>query len=372
MVRNKIFLLISSLVFALILGLGSLGYSKDLGLQDEELSLDLPGQAAAAPAFKPTVNAGGLLRLGFETTFASDATKNSNGAYTFNLYNARIWIGGMATQHTEYHLHLKLEKMIGESSHDHKITIPATSTTTEKTGVGGHMVEMAWFKFHIIPELKVTVGVDYMHFNRAYHTPIAGLSMRDRSNADRAIHQSDMGIAFSGDVMKGMVSYNLGIWNGNGGTLDGQALDNKDDAFQVTARVQVDPFGKWDDVAQYFSKDMKLSVGLGLLYNQNYDASKLGKYSQQTSPGGKKGQKIMAITADLGFNYDIIYFMGSFNFIPKAKNNDAAGADYKGAAAESYMGLAAEVSVTILPKTLRGSIRFDSYEIAPLAGNKDG
>ncbi|MDH4129579.1 MAG: hypothetical protein OEV44_12540, partial [Spirochaetota bacterium] len=45
---------------------------------------------------------------------------------------------------------------------------------------------------------------------------------------------------------------------------------------------------------------------------------------------------------------------------------------YKGAAAESYMGLAAEVSVTILPKTLRGSIRFDSYEIAPLAGKKDG
>ncbi|MBN8609589.1 MAG: hypothetical protein J0L92_03340 [Deltaproteobacteria bacterium] len=121
-------------------------------------------------------------------------------------------------------------------------------------------------------DMNVRVGVMKVPFSRERVISSSSLQLVDRSivNAELAVDRDNGVQLYSNDLfgLGGYLGYQLGVFGG-----DGRLRVNNDLGLLYVARVQVQPFGRFDD--SYIESDLtreerlRLSIGVGFAYNED-------------------------------------------------------------------------------------------------------
>ncbi len=145
----------------------------------------------------------------------------------------------------------------------------------------GHLVQK-WIKWFVQPELAgttprlldlevtaqpwpglgVKVGQFVTPFSRAFLTPVPRLQFPDFSIAnDKFRADRDTGLQLQGDLGRGLLGWQLGVFNGNGIDKGG----NDDNRLAAVGRIAVQPLGPMElDEVPELAADLPLRLSVGL------------------------------------------------------------------------------------------------------------
>jgi hypothetical protein len=187
----------------------------------------------------------------------------------------------------------------------------------------------AWIAFNQLRDLQVRVGQFFVPFDRARTNAEWGLDAVERPGVVQEVSlDRDIGVELSSSSLGGLpwLQYRLGIFGG-----DGKNRVNTAPGFLYAARVQVSPFGAFDDNVEGDLARLarpRLAIGVGGAYNQNSNRAR--------STTG-------AVLALGGFDYwhaaaDVVFKYGGFYFLGEAL--------YRQAAADRHDGMQSMTAVT--------------------------
>ena len=111
-------------------------------------------------------------------------------------------------------------------------------------GGSSKLLEHAYFNYRLLDEVQVLAGQTKVPFGRQWLNSSGGQQFVDRSFASDAFRPGyDSGVKLNGEVMKGLATYDLGVYGGAGQSVT-RAASGDNTTKAIAARVTVNPFGK--------------------------------------------------------------------------------------------------------------------------------
>jgi phosphate-selective porin OprO and OprP len=229
-------------------------------------------------------------------------------------------------------------------------------------GSSSKLLEHAYFNYRLLDEVQILAGQTKVPFGRQWLNSSGGQQFVDRSvTSDTFRPGYDAGVKLHGDIMKGLTTYEFGVYGGGGQSSVRTSNDNA-----IAARVTVNPFGKM----AYNESDLDDSAKPLLSIGANYYGNTLQKTTATTfetnnvtlagSSGwlGKglstfaTGEKvdINSWGADTAFKWHGLYAEGEY----LAGQADGATSG-KHLRAHGFYG---QVGYCIIPKTLETAFRY--------------
>lgn len=123
-------------------------------------------------------------------------------------------------------------------------------------------IETANIKYRLRDEAQVMLGQEKIQFSRQWITSFTAQQFVDASFVRNAFHMGwDTGINLHGDLMKGMVKYDAGIFGGSGQNTKNKTNDN---AYNI--RLSVDPLGNMKYGEGDYDNSAKPLLSVGTSY----------------------------------------------------------------------------------------------------------
>jgi len=242
-------------------------------------------------------------------------------------------------------------------------------------GGSAKLLEHAYVNYRLVDELQLLAGQTKVPFGRQWLNSSGGQQFVDRSAASDAFRPGyDTGLKLNGEVMKGLATYELGVYGGAGQSLT-RAANGDNTASAMAARVTVNPFGK---LGYGSESDLDHSPKPLLSLGADYYGNTL-KRTTATGP---------AMTAATAFETNNITLAGASGWLGRGRGNfsasekvnvDTYGVDaafkWLGASAQAeYLfgeadgktsgehlrahGYFAQLGYCIIPKTLELAFRY--------------
>lgn len=212
------------------------------------LSLQAFGAPAAAQE-GPTLETDGLLRLGFR--IEPEAAERRTG---FEVFDARLGLSGRVGLVFDYSV---LGAWEGEDQAfrllDARLSVP------------------------LAPEARLSFGQFKAPFGEEFMRRRADLHFLERFQASDAVGPGrQVGVSLSGEAMYERLTYEAGIFNGNG-----RRIGNDDGRFLYAARIQYNTVGPIE-----FYRDLVFQVGANVAFSRD-SAARLGPgLEAPDAPGG--------------------------------------------------------------------------------------
>lgn len=142
------------------------------------------------------------------------------------------------------------------------------------SGGSSKLLEHAYFNYRLLDEVQLLAGQTKVPFGRQWLNSSGGQQFVDRSSASDVFRPGyDAGVKLHGDIMKGLATYEFGVYGGAGQSTTRTTNDNA-----IAARVTVNPFGKM----AYSESDLDQSAKPLLSIGANYYANTLKKTAATT------------------------------------------------------------------------------------------
>jgi hypothetical protein len=151
---------------------------------------------------------------------------------------------------------------------------------------GTALLRDAWFGYDKFEPLQVFAGAQALPFTRSGTLDWSGSAMVDRPFSIRAMAPGQqLGLSARGNLFKGALSYNVGVYNGlqrsdhffAGYTENASINGNRFDGLTYVAHLGSSPFGEIGNSLQDLKKGpFRLSVGAGVFYSNGGTRNILG------------------------------------------------------------------------------------------------
>ncbi|ABB31282.1 phosphate-selective porin O and P [Geobacter metallireducens RCH3] len=136
------------------------------------------------------------------------------------------------------------------------------------------MLEHAYLNYRLIDEVQLLAGQTKVPFGRQWLNSSGSQQFVDRSMASDMFRPGyDVGAKLHGDIMKGLATYEFGIYGGAGQSTVRSSNDNA-----IAARATINPFGKM----AYSESDLDTSPKPLLSIGANYYRNTLNKTATTT------------------------------------------------------------------------------------------
>ena len=132
-------------------------------------------------------------------------------------------------------------------------------------GGSSKLLEHAYLNYRLRDEVQILAGQTKVPFGRQWLNSSGSQQFVDRSVVSDAFRPGyDTGVKLSGDIRKGLVTYDLGLYGGAG-----QSTTRSSDESAYAARVTVNPFGKMAYAESDLDNSAKPLLSLGGNYYGN-------------------------------------------------------------------------------------------------------
>jgi phosphate-selective porin OprO and OprP len=208
----------------------------------------------------------------------------------------------------------------------------------------------AYLNYKFIPEVQILVGQTKARNTRSYLISDGALSFVDRAPyIGKLSHGYDIGAIVHGDILKGLVQYDIAGSNGDGQT---NAVSNNNNMFST--RVVVNPFGTMssDEPDITRSKKPLLSIGADYLNNTVTNAS-TASYAKTFAPAAGTKNEFNNYGFDAQFKWMGLSVMAEGDFV-QFENN----ASHVTQCAVGYLG---QVGYMVTPE-LELAVRYSVYD----------
>ncbi len=290
--------------------------------------------------FKPTFNLDG--RIQFKHKYNKSKGREALGEQSNSFAIRRLWIDlyGNLYPDINYSVTLFLENAIA----------------SQGKGILGYAVVQYTPSVHF----NLQLGVDVVNFTRGFPKSNRYLLLIDYASAPSSNGiDDDIGLVFKGSFLNDQLKYWVGVINGAGGTSYGvngfrQSKVETNTSFDYYVRLQVDPFGSWENGKVYHQRDLKWSLGVAFYFSPQRDPRVGMAYA------GTKNY--IGLTFDMGLNVGIFFFEGAFIYHDAQASNVYGTVTPNSTAVEDYVAYYADIGIAVLPQYITLAARFDTYE----------
>ena len=132
-------------------------------------------------------------------------------------------------------------------------------------GGSSKLLEHAYMNYRLLDEVQILAGQTKVPFGRQWLNSSGGQQFVDRTVASDTFRPGyDAGVKLSGDILKGLTTYEIGLYGGAGQTTARTTNDNA-----IAARVTVNPFGKMAYSESDLDNSAKPLLSVGGNYYRN-------------------------------------------------------------------------------------------------------
>ena len=228
------------------------------------------------------------------------------------------------------------------------------------------MFEHGYLNYRLLDEVQILAGQTKVPFGRQWLNSSGSQEFVDRSNASDAFRPGyDAGAKLHGDIMKGLATYEFGIYGGAGqSTLRTTSGTQNDNA--IAARVTVNPFGKM----AYAEADLDQSAKPLLSIGANYYGNTLKKTAATTletnsitlaGSSGWLGKGLATFNASEKVDIDTWGVDSAFKWQGLYVEGEYLGGQAEGQTSGKLLraqGFYAQAGYCIIPKTLEAAFRY--------------
>lgn len=183
---------------------------------------------------------GGRLQARYTLTDIDVPTSTTNDSSKWEVRRMKMWMNGYAyTKDLTYLLQVDFAQ-----------------------GGSSKLLEHAYLDYRLIDEVQILAGQTKVPFGRQWLNSSGAQQFVDRSTASDTFRPGyDAGAKLHGDLMKGLATYEFGVYGGAGQSTVRASSDNA-----IAARATVNPFGKM----AYSESDLDDSAKPLLSFGANY------------------------------------------------------------------------------------------------------
>lgn len=224
------------------------------------------------------------------------------------------------------------------------------------------MFEHGYLNYRLMDEVQLLAGQTKVPFGRQWLDSSGAQEFVDRSNASDTFRPGyDAGAKLHGDIMKGLATYEFGVYDGAGQSTTRSSNDNA-----IAARVTVNPFGKM----AYSEADLADSAKPLLSVGANYYGNTLQKTAATTletnsitlaGSNGWLGKGLSTFTATEKVNIDTWGIDTAFKWHGLYAEGEYLAGQAEGKTSGKLLrahGFYAQAGYCIIPKTLEAAIRY--------------
>ncbi|HZV82278.1 MAG TPA: porin [Geobacteraceae bacterium] len=240
-------------------------------------------------------------------------------------------------------------------------------------GGSSKLLEHAYFNYRLLDEFQILAGQTKVPFGRQWLNSSGSQQFVDRSVVSDTFRPGyDTGVKLSGDIMKGLATYELGVYGGAG-----QSTTRSSDENAFAARVTVNPFGKMAYAESDLDNSPKplLSVG-GNYYNNTLQKTAAGTFETNNitlaGSSGWLGKGVTTFNSSEKVDVDTFGADAAFKWL-----GASAQAEYLLGQADGHTtdrtlrahGFYAQAGYCIIPKTLEAAFRYGYVDPNRSKGN---
>lgn len=250
------------------------------------------------------------MHLNFSVRMQNRIDINSRNASAYELTNAQFNIRRFRLKSSGFMINPRLSYKI-------EIALSQDDIEGHPDNIGNVLLD-ASIRYAITPNLKLRFGQFKLPGNRQRVISSQDLQMVDRSVVNSTYNlDRDIGLLLDYEINMGSIpfQYSLALTNGEGRNIisSSQPMNRQELNLAVTQRVELLPFGAFEDGGDYFEGDLlreetpKLSVGAGFYYNNDAirTQGQLGEYLYAP-------RDLSSIFTDFIFKYQGLSLMGEY------------------------------------------------------------
>ena len=238
-------------------------------------------------------------------------------------------------------------------------------------GGSSKLLEHAYMNYRLLDEVQILAGQTKVPFGRQWLNSSGSQQFVDRTVASDTFRPGyDTGVKLSGDILKGLTTYELGLYGGAGQTT---ARTTNDSA--IAARVTVNPFGKMAYSESDLDNSAKPLLSVGGNYYRNTLAATF-KAAAGTTPAsttletnaitlagssGWLGKGVSSFTASEKIDVNSYGVDAAFKWHGASVLTEYLLGQADGQASNKTLrahGFYAQAGYCIIPKTLEAAIRY--------------
>jgi phosphate-selective porin OprO and OprP len=274
---------------------------------------------------------GGRMQFRYVFTDVDSLNTKATDSSTFNAQRLRLIFQGYAySKDLTYKLETDVRELAGST--------PAKGLLD------------AYINYKFMDEVQILLGQTKARNSRSYLISDGALMFVDRAPyVTKLAHGYDIGAFVHGDILKGLVKYDIAGSNGDGQT---NAVANNNNMF--SSRVEVNPFGTMaaDEPDLAIGKKPLLSIGADYLYNTVTNGSTAG-YAKTFAPAAGTKNEFTNYGFDAQFKWMGVSVMAEGDYV-QFENNTSHLSQY----AVGYLG---QVGYMITPE-LGLAVRYSVYD----------
>ena len=170
-----------------------------------------------------------------------------------------------ATQDVSLFKLRRVKTLLGGYAFTKDLTYNISYNWTNLASSPNKAIETANVKYRLMDEAQIMVGQEKVQFARQWITSFASQQFVDGSFVRNAFHMGwDAGVNLHGDIMKGIIKYDAGIFSGAGQNLTNKTNDNA-----YNFRLSVDPLGNMKYGEGDLENSAKPQFSVGSSYYMN-------------------------------------------------------------------------------------------------------
>lgn len=228
------------------------------------------------------------------------------------------------------------------------------------------LLEHAYLNYRLSDEIQILSGQTKVPFGRQWLNSSGSQQFVDRSAASDTFRPGyDIGTKLHGDIMKGLATYELGVYGGAGQSATRSSTGNTT-ANAIAARVAVNPFGKM----AYSESDLDncqkplLSIGANYYGNNLKKTTSTGLETSNITLAGTSGwlgKGIATFTTGEQISVDTWGIDTAFKWHGFSAQGEYLAGKADGKTSNNTLraqGFYTQAGYFILPKTLEAAIRY--------------
>ncbi len=300
-----------------------------------------------SPDEKFRLSLGGRLQTRFSLIDSDDTTKTTPSS-TWEVKRMKLWMNGNAYTKDLTYL-LQVDFVNGGSS---------------------KLLEHAYLDYLLLDEVQLLAGQTKVPFGRQWLNSSGSQQFVDRSAASDAFRPGyDAGVKLHGDIAKGLVTYELGLYGGAGQSAK-RATNGATTASAVAARVTFNPFGQMGTAESDLGNSPKPLLSVGANYYGNV-LKKISVTALETNgitlagASGWLGNGISTFTTGEKIDIDTWGIDAAFKWHGISTQAEYLAGQANGNTSNKTLraeGFYAQAGYCIIPKTLEAAIRYSYIE----------
>lgn len=301
------------------------------------------GFTLTSPDEKFLLTLGGRLQTRY-TLIDSDDTTKTTPSNTWEVKRMKFWMNGYAyTKDLTYLLQVDF----------------ANSGKTQ-------MFEHGYLDYRLLDEVQLLAGQTKVPFGRQWLNSSGSQQFVDRSAASDAFRPGyDAGVKLHGDIAKGLVTYELGLYGGAGQSTK-RASTGATTANAFATRVTFNPFGPMGTAESDLGNSKKPLLSVGANYYRNI-LKKTSATALETNSitlagaSGWLGNGVSTFSTGEKVDIDTWGVDAAFKWRGFSSQAEYLGGQAEGKASNKTLraeGFYAQAGYCIIPKTLEAAVRY--------------